>query len=93
VQLANGMVLIPRASLAWQHTFGSVTPTDVLAFQAAPTVPFAISGVPIARDAALVEAGLDLALNSHATIGVSYTGQIAGSVQDHGAKGRFSWKF
>ena len=93
VPLQNGMVLIPRASLAWQHSFGSLAASDALAFQAAPTVPFTISGVPIARDAALVEAGVDLALNMHATIGVSYTGQIAGNVQDHGAKGRFSWKF
>jgi subtilase-type serine protease len=49
--------------------------------------------VPIARDALLAEAGLDLALNPHATIGVSYTGQIAGNVHDHAAKGRFSWQF
>jgi subtilase-type serine protease len=58
-----------------------------------PRFPFTISGAPIARDAALAEAGLDLALNSHATIGVSYVGQIASNVQDHAAKGRFSWKF
>jgi outer membrane autotransporter protein len=93
VPLANGMVLIPRASAAWQHAFGSVAATDVLAFQAAPASPFTISGVPIARDAALVEAGLDLALNAHATVGVSYTGQLANSVADHAAKGKFSWKF
>ena len=28
-----------------------------------------------------------------ATLGVSYTGQIASKVHDHAAKGRFSWKF
>jgi len=93
VPLDNGMVLIPRASLAWQHAFSSVTPAAVLAFQTAPAVPFTIAGVPIARDSALAEAGLDLALNSHATIGVSYVGQIASNVQDHAAKGKFSWKF
>ncbi|MBV8838615.1 MAG: autotransporter domain-containing protein, partial [Alphaproteobacteria bacterium] len=93
VPLANGMVLVPRASLAWQHAFGSTAAGDVLAFQAAPTLPFAISGVPIARDAALIEAGLDLALNAHATIGASYAGQLAGNVSDHGAKGKFVWKF
>ncbi|HMK78446.1 MAG TPA: autotransporter domain-containing protein, partial [Xanthobacteraceae bacterium] len=93
VPLGNGMVLIPRASLAWQHAFGSTTASDGLAFQAAPNAPFTIAGVPIARDAALVEAGLDLALNPHATIGVSYTGQLAGNVTDNAAKGKFSWKF
>jgi len=86
------MVLIPRGTLAWQHAFDNVVPAATLAFQAAP-VPFAIAGVPIARDALLAEAGFDLAISRHATIGVSYSGQIAGNVQDHAAKGRFSWKF
>ena len=92
VPLAADMVLIPRATLAWQHAFDSVTPSNVLALQAAP-VPFAISGVPIARDSLLAEAGLDLAIGRNATIGVSYTGQIASNVQDHAAKGKFSWRF
>jgi autotransporter-associated beta strand protein len=93
VPLAHGMVLIPRASLAWQHAFSGVAATDVLAFQAAPAIPFAISGVPIARDAALIEAGLDLALSARATVGLSYTGQFARNVGDNAAKGRFTWKF
>src|SRR5205807_5401016 len=93
VPLDSGMVVIPRASAAWQHAFNSVTPEAVLAFATAPGNTFTIAGVPIARDALLAEAGLDLAINSHATIGVSYTGQIANNVQDHAAKGKFSWKF
>ena len=40
-------------------------------------------------DAAHVEAGLELALNMHATIGVAYTGQLA----DHAAKGKVSCNF
>ena len=56
-------------------------------------MPFAIAGVPIARDSLLAEAGLDLAIGRNATLGVSYVGQIARNVQDHAAKGKFSWKF
>jgi outer membrane autotransporter protein len=92
IPLGDGMVLIPRASAAWQHAFNTVTPTTILAFQIAP-VPFVIAGVPIARDSLLAEAGLDLAIGRHATLGVSYVGQLASNVQDHAAKGRFSWKF
>jgi outer membrane autotransporter protein len=92
VPLADSMVLVPRVSLAWQHAFGSVTPDATLAFQVAP-VPFAITGVPIARDALLTEAGFDLAIGAHATLGVSYTGQLARNVTDHAAKGKFSWRF
>ena len=69
-----------------------MTPTETLTFQNAP-VPFVISGVPIARDSLLAEAGLDLAIGRNATLGVSYTGQIANTVQDHAAKGKFSWRF
>ena len=87
------MVLIPRATAAWQHAFDGVTPTAALAFQLAPAVPFVIAGVPIARDSLLAEAGLDLAIGRNATLGVSYIGQIASNVSDHAAKGRFIWRF
>ena len=33
------------------------------------------------------------AAQRNATLGVSYTGQYAGNVQDHAAKGKFSWTF
>jgi outer membrane autotransporter protein len=92
IALADGMMLVPRVTAAWQHAYGNVVPQAALAFQGVGT-PFTIAGVPIARDALLTEAGLDLAIGAHATIGVSYTGQYAGNVQDHAAKGRFSWKF
>ena len=45
------------------------------------------------RDAMLAEAGLDLALGSRMTLGVSYIGQHAGTVHDHAAKGKFSVRF
>ena len=92
IPLGHDMVLIPRGTLAWQHAFDNVTPAGALAFQAAP-VPFTIAGVPIARDSLLAEAGLDLAIGRQATLGISYVGQHANNVQDHAAKGKFSWKF
>jgi len=92
IPLANDMMLVPRVTAAWQHAFDDVTPTARLAFIGAP-VPFTIAGVPLARDSLLSEAGLDLAIGRHATLGISYTGQLAGNVQDHAAKGKFTWKF
>ena len=92
IPLANDMMLVPRVTVAWQHAFDDVTPDARLAFLGAP-VPFTIAGVPIARDSLLGEAGLDLAIGRHATLGISYTGQLAGNVQDHAAKGKFTWKF
>src|SRR6516162_6042443 len=90
--LQNGMALIPRASVAWQHAFGDVTPTAALTFQSIGS-GFNILCVPIARDAALVEAGGDLLLTAQAKIGVSYAGQLANRAHDHSVKGNFTWRF
>lgn len=72
------------ALLASSALRASIAPADA---------PFVIAGVPIARDSALGEAGLDLAIGRNATIGVSYVGQLARNVHDHAAKGKFTWKF
>jgi outer membrane autotransporter protein len=90
--LQNGMALIPRASVAWQHAFGAVTPTAALVFQSTGA-GFGIAGVPLARDAALIEAGGDLQLTTQAKVGVSYAGQLANSAHDHSVKGNFTWRF
>jgi hypothetical protein len=60
-------------------------PRDVLTFS--------ILGVPIARDAALVEAGGDLKLGPQTKVGVAYVGQLANNARDHSVKGNFSWRF
>jgi subtilase-type serine protease len=90
--MPNGMMFMPRASLAWQHAFGTVTPSAALTFQNTGA-PFGILGVPIARDAALVEAGGDLQLGLQTKIGVAYFGQLASNARDHSVKANFSWRF
>jgi subtilase-type serine protease len=92
IPLNDNMILVPRASAAWQHAFSNVTPTAAAAFLSTGTA-FTVSGVPIARDGLLSEAGLDLHIGRNAVLGVSYVGQFAANVQDHAAKGKFSWKF
>ena len=87
----QGMELTLRGTLAWRHAFGEVNPQAILAFSGSS--PFIVAGVPIARDAALVEAGLDLAIGRNATLGVSYTGQLAEDAQDHAFKGVLAVKF
>lgn len=90
--MPNGMMLTPRASLAWQHAFGTVPPTATLTFQNTGTA-FGIWGAPIARDAALVEAGGDLHLSTQTKVGIFYAGQLATSTRDHSVKGNFTWQF
>ena len=92
VPLANGTVLVPRATLQWQHAFGDVTPSAALAFQATGTA-FTVAGIPIARDAALVEAGFDWRFSPRARLGAFYQGELAAHAQTHAVKGAFTWGF
>ena len=88
----SGMALTPRVSAAWQHAIGDVTPTAALSFQTIGSA-FTVAGVPVARDAALVNAGADLALSDHATLGIAYVGQLSGRNQDNSVFGTFNWRF
>lgn len=80
-----------RAALGWRHAFGDTTPVARQGFSAGDA--FAMAGVPIAKDSAIVEAGVDLSLTSNATFGFSYSGQLAGSSRDHGVKANLAIRF
>jgi outer membrane autotransporter protein len=88
----NGLLLLPRISVAWQHAFDDVTPVTALAF-ASGGPGFTIAGTPIAQDSALLDAGLGIVLGPDATLGVSYHGEFADETQDHGVSGRLDWRF
>jgi subtilase-type serine protease len=79
-----------KGTLGWRHAFGD-TPTATQAF--ASSNRFTVSGAPIARDAALVEAGVDFEFTPEATFGIGYSGQFAEGVQDHSLKAALSVKF
>jgi outer membrane autotransporter protein len=85
------MDLTLRGGLAWRHAFGDVTPTAALAFTGSSA--FTVAGLPIAKDAAVVEAGLDLAISKSASLGLAYTGQLAQDTQDHAFKGTLAVRF
>ncbi|MFC0242445.1 autotransporter outer membrane beta-barrel domain-containing protein [Rhodopseudomonas telluris] len=74
---ANGMV-------GWRHTLNHVTPTATNAF--AGSSAFTVSGVPLAQDVAVFEAGLGSALTPTAAISVNYSGQVGNSICDQGVR-------
>ena len=80
-----------RGGLGWRHAFGDVEPSSTVAFAGGDS--FTVYGSPIARDALLIEAGLDLAVAPKANLGLTYTGQIANGARDHGAKASLGVKF
>ncbi|MDT4848096.1 Extracellular serine protease [compost metagenome] len=80
-----------RGSLGWRHAFGDVRPVAAQAFSAGES--FTVAGVPIAKDSAVIEAGLDVQITSKAAFGLSYQGQLASSAQDHGVKASLNIRF
>ena len=55
--------------------------------------PLDVTGVPLAEDRLLIEAGLDFAVSPRAIAGVSYSGQFADGAQENALKGRLAWRF
>ncbi|MBV9977973.1 MAG: autotransporter domain-containing protein, partial [Hyphomicrobiales bacterium] len=86
------MPLTLKTMLGWRHAYGNVVPSVLLALQGG-TQTFNISGVPIDRDAFVAEAGLDYALTSMLSVGVSYSGQYGQRAIDNAVKGHLEWQF
>lgn len=80
-----------RGTLGWRHAFGDVTPLSTFAF--AGSSAFSVAGVPLAKDAAVVEAGLDFAVTRAATVGVTYGGQFGDNARDQNVRGTLAIKF
>jgi len=80
-----------HGSVGWRHAFGDVAPDQTLSLVGSDA--FTIAGVPVARDAAVIEAGLDLELTDHATLGISYNGQFGSGIQDHSFAARIGISF
>jgi len=89
--LFQGDYLTAHGTLGWRHAFGDVRTDTAEAFTGGS--PFTVEGLPIARNALVVDTGLDLQVAKNATLSLSYNGQIAHRAVDSGFKGGFTWKF
>jgi outer membrane autotransporter protein len=87
----GGMKATARGMIGWRHAFGDTIPTAINAFAGGDA--FTVAGVPIAKDAAVMEAGLDFAVSDNAMLGISYTGQISSHASSNGAKADLSVRF
>lgn len=80
-----------NGTLGWRRAAGDVTPVSLQSF--AGGSPFSIAGVPIARDALVVGAGLALNVTPGAEIALSYDGQLAQRATDHTFNARLAVRF
>jgi len=86
-----GLPVVAKATLGWRHASGEVTPSTVFNFSGSDA--FTIHGLPIARDAALVDAGLDIQVAKNATVGLSYEGQFGRRAVDQSVRGTLTMRF
>ena len=92
VEFSDSMVLTPQLSVAWQHAYGNTAATSTLAFNA-NAASFTTTALPLARDVAIVEAGLVLHFNRQLAFQASYFGQFASSLRDNWLSARFGVRF
>lgn len=78
-------------TLGWQHAFGDITPLAAMAFSGSDS--FSVAGTPIARNTAVVEAGLSLKLAPHAEFGIGYAGQFGDGVTQNGVRAGLKVRF
>lgn len=80
-----------RGMLGWRHAFGSAVPQSTNAFVG--SLPFTVSGVPLAKNVAVLEAGVDTELRPNLTLSASYSGQFGSKLHDNGVKVSLAYKF
>ncbi len=80
-----------KGTLGWRHAYGDTTPESTQFF--AGSNAFTVDGVAIAKDAALVEAGFDVAITKASTFGVSYVGQFGNGTTQNGFNASLNVKF
>ncbi|HVT50304.1 MAG TPA: autotransporter domain-containing protein, partial [Dongiaceae bacterium] len=89
---AGSLALGLHGMVGWRHAFGDVTPDTRFTFDGGGT-GFTVAGAPIARDAALLEAGADADLGDGITLSLSYSGQAAPDSWTNGVAGDVRFRF
>ena len=87
----GGAQATAKGSLGWRHAFGDLKPVATQAFAAGNA--FTVTGVPIAKNSAVLEAGLDVQVSRKVSFDLSYQGQLASGAQDHGVRAGLSVRF
>jgi len=87
-----GAPLRLHGMLGWRHAYGDATFESRFRFSDG-SAAFTVSGVPVARDAALIEAGADLGITDGLTLGLSYAGQIAADARENAVRADLRLRF
>ncbi|MEM5471206.1 autotransporter domain-containing protein [Hoeflea sp. AS60] len=80
-----------RGSLGWSHLIGDSDPSSTMWL--ADGKAFRVSGLPLERDTAQIEAGLKLDFDNGASFNINYQGGLGAKSQSHTVAARFSKSF
>ena len=80
-----------RGMAGWRHAFSDSVPLATHAFSGGDT--FTIAGVPIAKDAVVLDLDATVNLTPTATLGLSYNAQFGAGFSDHGVQAKLAVKF
>lgn len=72
-----------QAGLGWRHAFGGLTPKAQLSLIEGGAGAFRVAGAPIAKDAAVVDLGAEVAVSRNTALGLSYSGQFGNGNRDN----------
>ncbi|PVB60960.1 autotransporter domain-containing protein [Labrenzia sp. 011] len=78
-------------SLGWRHAIGDLDTASTMQFSGGDA--FDISGTPLDRDAALIEAGLNVRFGDTISASLGYNGELGETARDHGVNARLSARF
>ncbi|MEX2629372.1 MAG: autotransporter domain-containing protein [Tistlia sp.] len=90
-QLDGLPTLTALGALGWRHAFGNLAPDGSATLGGSDS--FTIHGLPVARDAALIEAGLAMPVGAHGLFDLSYAGTVADGYRDHGLNLTLAFRF
>jgi outer membrane autotransporter protein len=87
----GGLEATARGMIGWRTAYGDTTPVSTNSFVGGDA--FTVAGAPIARQAAVAEAGLDVKIDRFTTFGIFYNGQFSSSTIYNGFNVRLSGMF
>lgn len=90
--LGSDMVLVPQLGLGWQHAFGDTDQSLAMSFRDTGA-SFTTRGAPLARDTAVIQAGVSVTVADQLDLRVGYVGAVADGATDHSGRVNLTWRF
>jgi len=81
-----------HASLGWQHAWGDTLPVDTMRFESSSD-SFAVAGLPVLRNAGVVNTGISFTVAPDVSVDASYQGQFGQHARDQSARISLDWTF